>query len=121
MFAHWQNDFKQVDNPLPGNITTSGSPTFVTTTKKFGTHSLQCNTNSLTDYDVVEITRDDNYTGIAWTIEFWLNVAQIGWARSDVIRFNNNIGFSRSDGPFAYSYDRLMFIIKSYNFFLLWS
>jgi hypothetical protein len=109
MFAHWHGDYKEVNNPSIGVTVLHGSPSFSSSIKKFGTHSLKMTNTDNSTYDLLQFTRSDNYTGMAWTIEYWLYVVHPGYPLpygSHVIRFGNNIGSNlisngtSNSGPF---------------------
>lgn len=78
MFAHWHGDYKQVDNLTFGPTVLHGSAVFDSSIKKFGTHSLKCSSTSISSYDLIKYVRSDNYQSYNWTVEFWLNVQNIG-------------------------------------------
>jgi hypothetical protein len=75
MFVHWHG------KPTSALYSTVGNPTFDSSIKKFGTHSLYLTNTDSTIYDLVNY--DCNLpSSRPWTVEFWTYVAVNGYPDS---------------------------------------
>lgn len=89
MFFHWQ-----APGATPTTVTTSGTPTFDSTIKKFGTHSLRLDSSSSSVYDYVTYVTNQSYSSYPWTVEFFLYVSTNAYpgSQSQWVYGSNGVG-----------------------------